>query len=97
MPTGSMVLTSLYWMVPSGLRRSSAVSLHSDFGSSPTVGPDATYPAAVPARLLIWNLQSAVANTSALRVFAFVLRMIISANELPSSWVRRFMPGVRRR
>ena len=45
-----------------------------------------------------WNLQSAVANASALSVFApSVLRWIISENELPSSWVRRFMPGVRAR
>ena len=43
-----------------------------------------------------WNLQSAVANASAFSVLVpSVLRWIISENELPSSWVRRFMPGVR--
>src|SRR3954453_9814101 len=45
-----------------------------------------------------WNLQSAVANASAFRVLVpSVLRIISSANELPSSCVRRFMPGVRAR
>ena len=48
-------------------------------------------------RLPSSNLQSAVANASALRVWALVLRMTSSANELPSSWARRFMPGVRAR
>ncbi len=43
-----------------------------------------------------WNLQSAVANASAFSVCVpVVLRSISSANELPSSCVRRFMPGVR--
>ena len=43
-----------------------------------------------------WNLQSAVAKTSAFKVLVpSVLRWISSANELPSSCVRRFMPGVR--
>ena len=49
-------------------------------------------------RLPSWNLQSAVANASAFSVFVpSVLRWISSENELPSSWVRRFMPGVRAR
>ena len=43
------------------------------------------------------NLQSAVANGSALRLWASVLRMTSSEKELPSSWARRFMPGVRAR
>ena len=55
-------------------------------------------PAAVPLRWASWNLQSAVANASAFSVFApSVLRWIISENELDSSCVRRFMPGVRYR
>ena len=55
-------------------------------------------PAAVPSRLASWNLQSAVANASAFsELVPSVLRWISSENELPSSWVRRFMPGVRAR
>jgi hypothetical protein len=55
-------------------------------------------PAAVPDRFASWNLQSAVAKASAFSVLVpSVLRMIISENELPSSCVRRFMPGVRAR
>ena len=49
-------------------------------------------------RLASWNLQSAVAKASAFsELVPSVLRWISSENELPSSWVRRFMPGVRAR
>jgi len=61
-----------------------------------TVAPDAVKPAGVPFRLASSNLQSAVANASALsELVPSVLRWISSEKELPSSWVRRFMPCVR--
>ncbi len=89
----------MYWIVPSGLRSSSRFSLQSVVdGSSATVAPNWVKPAGVPFRLASWNLQSAVANASAFSVFVpSVLRWMISENELLSSWVRRFMPGVRAR
>ena len=99
MPDGSTLLTWRYWIVPSGLRSSSLLSSQSVVDrSSATVEPNAVNPAAVPARLASWNLQSAVANASAFSVFVLsVLRWMISANEFPSSCVRRFRPGVRAR
>ncbi len=97
-PDGSTLLTCRYWIVPSGLRRSSAFSSQAVDGSSATLDPKLVKPAAVPLRLVSWNLQSAVPKTSALSVLVpSVLRWISSANELPSSCVRRFMPGVRAR
>ena len=74
-----------------GSRRSPCVD-----GSSATAEPWSVKPAGVPSRLASWNLQSAVPKASALSVLVpVVFRMMISENELPSSWVRRFMPGVR--
>ncbi len=67
-------------------------------GSSATIEPNWLEARRGPARWASWNLQSAVANASAFSVFApSVLRWIISLNELDSSCVRRFMPGVRNR
>ena len=88
-----------YWIVPSGLRSSSWFSSQS--GRRRVVGHESHREAGEAgavcrSRLASWNLQSAVANASAFSVFVpSVLRWIISENELPSSWVRRFMPGVR--
>ncbi len=87
-------------IVPSGMRTGAQVlvAVRSVGSSATVVTPNCVNPAGVPARLASWNLQSAVANASAFSVFVpSVLRSISSANELPSSWVRRFMPGVRAR
>lgn len=100
MPDGSTELNWRYWIVPSDFLSRSLFSSHSVDGSSLTdVAPTAKLPAAAgEVRLPSWNLQSAVANTSAFRVLVpSVLRSISSANELPSSCARRFMPGVRAR
>ena len=86
-----------YLIWPVGVRVSSKVSLHSEAGSSATVLPKVANPLGVPLRLLSSNLQSAVAKESAFNAVAVVLRMTSSAKELPSSWARKFMPGVRLR
>ena len=99
MPDGSTLLTARYWIVPSGLRSSSRFSSQSVVAGRrrpARAGDEAAGGAGV--RLASWNLQSAVANASAFSVWVpSVLRSISSAKELPSSWVRRFMPGVRAR
>ena len=67
MPGGSTVFRARYWIVPSGLRRSSGFSLQSGvFGSSATEPvPVIAEPAgAGNVRLASSNLQSAVAKTS---------------------------------
>src|SRR3954452_13633455 len=91
----------------SGRLTRSAFSLHSVAGSSATEPAPVMYgsPAGIVAGLSagagdvsreIWNLQSAEANASAFRVFVpSVFRSISSENELLSSCVRRFRPGVR--
>ena len=106
MPDGSTALRARYWIAPSALRRSNWFSSQSVFGSSFT--EPAPVMTGRPSALTVLdplngavmpdssNLQSAVANASCFRVCVpVVLRSIISENELPSSWVRRFMPGVR--
>ena len=68
-PDGLTLFVERYWIVPSGVRCSSFDSSHWVVGSSATVAPCAAKPAAVPSRLASWNLQSAVANASALSEF----------------------------
>ena len=99
MPDGFTLLIARYWIVPSGLRSSSLLSSQSVVvTSSATVEPFAMKPAGVPARLASWNRQSAVAKASAFsELVPSVLRWISSPKELPSSWVRRFIPTVRLR
>ena len=99
MPGVFTLLSGRYLIWPFAILIKSLFSSHSDFGSSftePT--PVMTLPGeAGEVMLAISNLQSAMPNESAFRPVAVVLRIIISANELPSSCVRRFMPGVRLR
>ncbi len=86
-----------------GARRSSAFSLHSEVGSSLTepTPPMALLGSVVSAgqvRFTRSNRQSAVEKASALSECVLsVLRWTSSANEFPSSWARRLVPGVRSR
>ena len=79
-----------YRTLPSVIRVSRVDSSYPVVFGSSTIGP-----------LGFWkvrsNVKSGRENTSAGSVCTSVLRMISSANELPSSWTSMFRPAVRDR